>query len=130
MERAEISEGGESLKNCSMIDKPEKLNNHGTNVDALTAFGLRSAYHHSRGVSQGSEQEPTIYWRNRKIDGPRYHIDYCFIPDRWIDERLTVEVGHFQDWVGIGLSDHVPLIVDIYPCFSEHERMTNATTDS
>jgi hypothetical protein len=30
-------------------DKPKKLNNLGRNVGALTAFGLRSAYHQSRG---------------------------------------------------------------------------------
>jgi exodeoxyribonuclease-3 len=125
-----MSEYREFIQDCPTIvagvfndnvlwDKPKKLNNHGTNVDALTAFGLSSAYHHSRGVRQGSEQEPTIYWRNRKIDGPRYHIDYCFVPDRWINEGLAVEVGHFQDWVGIGLSDHVPLVVDINSRFPD-----------
>jgi exodeoxyribonuclease III len=96
-------------------DKPKKLNNHGKNVNALTAFGLRSAYHQSRGVGHGSEPDPTIYWRNRKIDGPRYHIDYCFVPDDWINADLSVDVGLFQDWVGIGLSDHVPLIVELNP---------------
>jgi exodeoxyribonuclease-3 len=96
-------------------DKPRKLNNHGINVRALTAFGLRSAYHQSRDVNQGQEPEPTIFWRNRKIDGPRYHIDYCFVPDSWINEDLAVDVGHFQDWVGIGLSDHVPMVVDVNP---------------
>jgi exodeoxyribonuclease-3 len=85
------------------------------NVSALTAFGLGSAYHQSRGLDQGQEREPTIYWRNRKIDGPRYHIDYCFVPDYWIDESLAVEVGRFQEWIGVGLSDHVPLVVDVSP---------------
>ena len=51
------------------------------------------------GVDQGKEPEPTIYWRNRKIDGPRYHIDYCFVPDYWIDESLAVDVGRFKEWV-------------------------------
>ncbi len=96
-------------------DKPQKLNNHGINVRALTAFGLRSAYHQNRDVNQGQEPEPTIFWRNRKIDGPRYHIDYCFVPESWINEDLAVDVGHFQDWVGIGLSDHVPMVVDVNP---------------
>jgi exodeoxyribonuclease-3 len=89
----------------------------------LTAFGLRSAYHQRRCVDQGSEPEPTIYWRNRKIHGPRYHIDYCFIPDRWINADLSVDVGRFQDWVGVGLSDHVPLTVDVNPRFSGHEKV-------
>jgi hypothetical protein len=47
------------------------------------------------------------------MDGPRYHIDYCFVPNSWINEDLAVHVGHFQDWVGIGLSDHVPMVVDV-----------------
>jgi exodeoxyribonuclease-3 len=96
-------------------DKPKRLNNHGTNVSRLTALGLKSAYHHTRNVAQGQEAEPTIYWRNRTIDGPRYHIDYCFIPDAWINETLAVDIGLFQKWVGIGLSDHVPLVVDVEP---------------
>ena len=94
-------------------DKPKRLNNHGANIRTLTALGLKSAYHQNRHVEQGQEPEPTIYWRNRKIDGPRYHIDYCFIPDCWINEGLSVEVGLFQNWVGAGLSDHVPLVVEV-----------------
>jgi exodeoxyribonuclease-3 len=103
-------------------DKPKKVNNHGINVGVLTELGLRSAYHQSRGVEQGCEPEPTIYWRDRKIDGPRYHIDYCFVLGYWIDDSLTVDVGHFQEWVGIGLSDHVPLIVDVKPHLSIDEQ--------
>jgi exodeoxyribonuclease-3 len=98
-------------------DKPKRLNNHGTNVGTLHTFGLKSAYHQSRNVEQGQELEPTIFWRNRKVDGPRYHIDYCFIPDTWINDGLSVDVGLFQDWVGVGLSDHVPLVVDVAPPF-------------
>jgi hypothetical protein len=48
-----------------------------------------------------------------KIGGPRYHIDYCFVPDYWIDDSLAVEVGHFQEWVGVGLSDYVPLLLTL-----------------
>jgi exodeoxyribonuclease-3 len=102
-------------------DKPKKLNNHGMNVGALTSFGLRSAYHQSRDVNQGQEPEATIYWRDRKIDGPSYHIDYCFVPDCWIDESLSVKIGDFQEWVATGLSDHVPLVVDVNPQSSSHE---------
>jgi exodeoxyribonuclease-3 len=96
-------------------DKPTKINKHSTNVSELTALGLRSAYHYSRGVAQGSETEPTLYWRDRRNSGPRYHIDYCFIPDAWTESISAVTVGKFDDWVGTGLSDHVPLIVDVNP---------------
>jgi hypothetical protein len=64
-------------------DRPTKLNNHGINVSELTSLGLRSAYHYARDVEQGCELEPTLYWRNRTSDGPRYHIDYCFVPESW-----------------------------------------------
>jgi exodeoxyribonuclease-3 len=94
-------------------DKPKKANNHGSNVSKLAVLGLRSAYHHCRGESQGAELEPTIFWRDRKFDGPRYHIDYCFIPVAWTKSILSVTVGRFEDWVGNGLSDHVPIVLDV-----------------
>ena len=94
-------------------DRPTKPNNHGTNVSELTALGLRSAYHHARAVEQGAEPEPTLYWRNRTNEGPRYHIDYCFVPESWTKSISSVTVGLFEDWVGLHLSDHVPLIVEV-----------------
>ncbi len=94
-------------------DKPRRLNNHGINVRELQNLGLVSAYHHHRDEKQGTELEPTIYWRDRKVDGPRYHIDYCFIPADWTKRILSLRVGRFQDWVGNGLSDHVPIVVDL-----------------
>ena len=96
-------------------DKPTKVNKHSANVDALAALGLRSAYHHSRNIEQGAETEPTLYWRDRKNNGPRYHIDYCFVPEVWSKSISAVTVGKFDDWVRTGLSDHVPLIVDLSP---------------
>jgi exodeoxyribonuclease-3 len=94
-------------------DRPKKRNKHKINVDELAALGLRSAYHHARGVEQGAEREPTIYWRDRKRDGGSYHIDYCFVPESWTKSISAVEVGGFDDWVH--LSDHVPLIVEVSP---------------
>ncbi len=94
-------------------DKPTKLNNHGTNVSELTSLGLKSAYHHSRGVDQGAEREPTLYWRNRTVDGPRYHIDYCFVPIGWANSISSLTVGSFKEWIAPGLSDHVPIVVEL-----------------
>jgi exodeoxyribonuclease III len=96
-------------------DRPRRLNNHGINVGELTALGLRSAYHHARDIEQGAETEQTLYWRDRKTDGPSYHIDYCFVPDSWTSSITAVKVGKFDDWVGGKLSDHVPLVVDVNP---------------
>lgn len=94
-------------------DKPAKINKHAANVSELARSGLQSAYHYSRGVNQGDEPEPTIYWRDRTIGGPRYHIDYCFVPNDWVEAISSVMVGSFDEWVGSGLSDHVPLVVDL-----------------
>jgi exodeoxyribonuclease-3 len=86
-----------------------RLDNHLFNVRELAALGLRSGYHHARNVEQGDEEEPTLYWRDRKRDGPSYHIDYCFVPENWKISDVTV--GRFED--SVGLSDHVPLTVEM-----------------
>jgi exodeoxyribonuclease-3 len=96
-------------------DKPTKANNHGENVAELNRLGLQSAYHFDRAIEQGCEEEKTLYWRNRTAEGPKYHIDYCFVPRDWTKSIISVTVGRFEDWVGKGLSDHVPLIVDVNP---------------
>jgi hypothetical protein len=58
---------------------------------------------------------PTLYWRGSPKGGPKktYHIDYAFIPDAWLDRLDNVSLGCSDEWVRSGLSDHVPLIVDI-----------------
>jgi exodeoxyribonuclease-3 len=108
-------------------DKPRRLNNHGTNVGELQTLGLVSAYHHYRNEEQGAELLPTIYWRDRKIDGPRYHIDYCFIPADWTKTISSLTVGRFEDWVANGLSDHVPMVADLAlqrtPTKEDHARI-------
>jgi exodeoxyribonuclease III len=94
-------------------DRPGRPNNHEAAVQDLDRLGLASAYHVARGVAQGAEPEPTLYWRDRSRDGPVYHIDYCIVPRRWTTRLARVVVGGFDEWVGAGLSDHVPLMVEI-----------------
>ena len=65
-----------------------------------------------RNELHGAETVPTLYWRDRTKDGPTYHIDYVFLPSRWIG-KARVDVGTFETWCGAGLSDHVPVIVDV-----------------
>ena len=103
------------FNNNVIWDRPAKVNNHGTNVSELAALGLQSAYHCAKAIEQGCEREPTLYWRNRKSDGPRYHIDYCFVPESWTKAISAVTICPFEDWVGAKLSDHVPLVVDVNP---------------
>jgi exodeoxyribonuclease-3 len=94
-------------------DRPGKPGNWEVTVERLAEAGLVSAYHDHRKEPFGSEREPTLYWRDRKIDGHTYHIDFCFVPTTW--QVDAVEIGSFADWVGAGLSDHVPVIVDVTP---------------
>lgn len=45
--------------------------------------------------------------------GPTYHIDYVFLPTPWVAKARHLSVGTFVAWFGAGLSDHVPVTVDI-----------------
>ena len=94
-------------------DKPGWRINHMTLVEILRKRGLVSVYHAVRGEGHGQETVPTIYWRDRTRDGPTYHIDYVFLPSAWLSVIDAFDVGGFDDWCGNGLSDHVPLVVDV-----------------
>ena len=93
--------------------KPGWRMNHGIVVDTLARGGLVSAYHVAHGEEQGGETIPTLYWRDRRKDGPTYHIDYVFIPAAWTPRMREVRVGTFEDWCGAGMSDHAPIVVDV-----------------
>lgn len=94
-------------------DKPGRSNNFAATVDAAEAAGLLSAYHAFNAAEYGAEREKTLYWRDRTERGPRFHVDFCFIPREWIPHVTSVTVGDFARWVGPGLSDHVPLVVEV-----------------
>src|SRR5260370_18324 len=72
-----------------------------------------NGYHAVRGEAHGAESEPTLYWRDRTKDGPTYHIDYIFVPSLWIGKVRELSIGTFETWCGSGLSDHVPVVVDV-----------------
>jgi len=93
--------------------KPGYWINHGLSVAILESYGLVSAYHERMSERQGEESIPTLYWRDRKKDGPTYHIDYVFLPRTWLDRIRGFSVGTFEEWCGSGLSDHVPVVVDV-----------------
>jgi len=101
------------FNNNILWDKPGWPMNHAEAVAVLDGYGLVSAYHESRRESQGGERTPTHYWRDRKKDGPTYHIDYVFLPRAWLSRVREMNVGTFEEWCGSGLSDHVPLLVDV-----------------
>lgn len=84
--------------------------NHSSMVARLEAHGLVSAYHHHRGEAHGREREHTFYlhWNEAKP----YHIDFCFLPDRWASGIQRIEIGTFSSWREN--SDHRPLLVDVH----------------
>lgn len=103
------------LNNNVIWDRPGWRINHRAKVDILAKMGLVSVYHACRNERQGEETIPTIYWRDRKRDGPTYHIDYIFTPQSWLARIKDFHVGSFDDWCATGLSDHVPLVLDVDP---------------
>jgi exodeoxyribonuclease-3 len=87
--------------------------NHVNAVASLAKLGLVSAYHELSGEPQGGESVPTLYWRDRKKEGPTYHIDYVFLPSSHLGRVRELAVGTYEDWCGAGLSDHVPIVIDL-----------------
>lgn len=100
------------LNNHIRWDKPGKASNHANAVSVLDGLGMVSAYHAFLGLAPGAERHPTLYWRNRTEAGPTYHIDYAFVPNGSLVALRSVAVGSYADWVGRGLSDHAPLILE------------------
>lgn len=90
-------------------DKKHKPN-HSDLVNRLSKeFDLESCYHNYHQESHGKETRGTIYFTyNEKKP---YHIDYIFIPRKWISKVRSVEVGVYEDWSS--LSDHCPLVLDL-----------------
>ena len=84
---------------------------HARTLDAAERAGLVSAYHRHTGQAQGAEAAATLYWRG--AGAKTFHIDYAFIPDQWLPRLENVTVGSKQDWIDSGLSDHVPLVMDL-----------------
>ncbi len=99
------------FNNAVQWDKTGKAWNHALAVDRLQALGLVSAYHSHHRVEQGAEQDPTLYWTWNQ--NKTYHIDYVWIPEKWLPAVTSVTVGDYATWVESRLSDHVPLSVDL-----------------
>ena len=96
------------LNSNAIFDYQHPKSNHTMTVDYLhKKFGLVSSYHKKLQAIQGKEEHPTFYMY-RHQDKP-FHLDYCFVPDRW--EIKGIDVGSWEEWHL--KSDHCPLVVDI-----------------
>ena len=103
------------LNNNVIWDKPGWPLNQADAVAILERHDMVSAYHRATDEPQGDETTPTLYWRDRIKDGPTYHIDYVFVPNQWVPAIREFTVGSYEDWCGSGLSNHVPLVIDVQP---------------
>ena len=91
------------------FDKPTQRNKWWTHgFSQLRDAGLVSAYHEFNGVTFGKEPHATHHFL-RKPERP-FHIDFCFVPRSWADQRLEVRIASEPEWRA--LSDHFPLVVD------------------
>jgi exonuclease III len=86
-----------------------RLGSHDWVVRALTDLDIVSAYHYFYREPQGRESQSTFFM-NRKIEQP-FHLDYIFIPRRWLKRLGKVRVGNPQVW--LKYSDHCPLFLEI-----------------
>lgn len=85
------------LNSNAIWDKPGWRINHTAKVAIMEKLGLVSAYHRIRNEPHGGETVPTLYWRDRRKDGPTYHIDYIFLPLPWIAKIRDLRLGSFED---------------------------------
>jgi exodeoxyribonuclease-3 len=88
-------------------DKPKRLWNHSHVVDLLEQKKIYSTYHKFFGHAQGQEKHDTLFMY-RHAD-KKYHIDYCFASNYFINKIAEVKVGTYRKWKKF--SDHTPLMV-------------------
>jgi len=86
-----------------------RLGNHASLTLNLKDLWLVSAYHQFYLERQGQEKRWT-YFQGRKPSHPA-HLDYAFIPSRWLRRLARVAVGEPQSW--LECSDHCPVMVEI-----------------
>lgn len=87
-----------------------RIGNHTTLTNALDSLWMVSAYHQYFHEKQTQEKRETFF-RGRKTEKIS-HIDYAYIPVRWLRRLRQVEVGAPETW--LAHSDHCPVIVEIH----------------
>ncbi|MCW8884896.1 MAG: endonuclease/exonuclease/phosphatase family protein [Motiliproteus sp.] len=97
------------FNNSVVWDRPGKP----TNFDAIQALlgelGLCSLYHSHFNQAFGDETAPTLCMRKDKT--APYHVDYLFMPDAWLPDCVTFQMGAPNHW--LQYSDHVPMAVEL-----------------
>lgn len=97
------------LNSNKIWDKMHRPNHSDLVSDLERDFDLVSVYHHYFNEPHGKESQATFYFHFKKHKP--YHIDYIFIPRKWLPKIKNFEIGNFETWNKF--SDHCPLILDI-----------------
>lgn len=96
------------LNSNKIWDYKRKGKDHSACVSLMKSIKTHSLYHELTQELQGSETTPTFYLQ--KNPSKKYHIDYVFVPERYL-ARSKLEVGLIGEW--LELSDHMPLFIDL-----------------
>jgi hypothetical protein len=86
---------------------------HLRNVDRLADLGMVSAFHAHAGTEPDRSDPGTLYWQWKEAQP--FHCDFVFVPRTWEPCISSVTIGSHAGWVAAGLSDHVPVTVEIDP---------------
>ena len=91
------------------LDTKNKIGTHLDVVAKLKEMGITSLYHHETALEHGAEESPTFFLQRNK--SKPFHLDYCFVSEKFSEGYFTFTIGNADDWIHI--SDHLPIIVDI-----------------
>ena len=75
----------------------------------LATSSYLSVYHALSGEAHGGESAASFF--HRRDPSKPYLIDHAFVPSPWLDRVKGFEIGRPDEW--LGLSDHMPLILDL-----------------
>jgi len=89
------------------FDRPRRRRKWADCFARLESAGMVSAYHAFSGAVHGEEPDATHYFLTHR-DRP-FHLDYCYIPKRWMRRVRSVRVAPYEEFAA--LSDHRPITV-------------------
>jgi exonuclease III len=98
------------LNSNSIWDEWDRWWNHSDYVRLLKNLNIESCYHKLNSENHGEESKPTFF--HRKDKEKKYHIDYIFAPNDYIQNTKSFEILEFNN--SLQYSDHMALEWDFY----------------
>jgi exonuclease III len=97
------------LNSNQIWDSERPIGNHSDVVRLLDDRGVVSGYHTYYGEAHGKESRKTMYLYRHKARA--FHLDYIFLPKKWMLKVKSVEVGNHEEWSKH--SDHCPILLQV-----------------